>query len=515
MADFRPETTVYLFKATGVDDENQPYFTSEGAKLGWYNAHSPKAFTDYSYQRENREYIRVKEKAENLRDYDMLAFKNSSGRYVFCRVEEVEFINPNTTQITYSVDYMQTYIDVVTFGKCWVEREMQQNDWNGGEPSYNNLQPEGIETGKMTRTRASRANEEASFSNFDLVVLSTYDSLGESTFDIKVTNGYPSGINAIRFAIGGELMTPLNTMLTLYADKGIDIPTAILGMYLIPHDYSDPKGGNFSKTITVSPLYPSVNGYTPVNAKCFTSEFCRLEISNRRGGEQELKPENFTETDNFLLTLKGAMGYGAGGSMLYPQSYEGRPEDFAVIKYDDTQAPFVSNGFASWLSANIGRLTADVTGSVLQNAVSGFAAAGVPGAFTGAIVSAGQAALKISDKAKDPASMGGQVSGSVLEILFENYGYSINWVHPYVQNLKSIDEFFSRFGYRTNRYKVPNVNTRPKWNYVKTAGGVCRGPFPKKAQLFMQNLLDKGVTFWHLGGGENISDDWDIGVNKE
>lgn len=513
MADFRPETTVYLFKATGVDDRNQPYFESEGAKMAWYNSHVIKAFSDYSYQREQRQYIRVQEKAEFLREFDMMAFQNGAGeRWILCRITGVEFINPNCTEITFETDYMQTYMDVIIWGQCWVEREMQENDWNGSEPSFNNLMPEGIESGKLTRTEISEAVAEATYDSFDLIVVSLYDQMGDPIYNIKTTNFYPSGLNSLRFGLDRFGSVPgLQNLLERYETRGIDVSKAIVGMFIVPSDYS---GGTSVgvKDIPITPPYPIIDGYTVVNAKCFTSEFFRLELSNRRGESVELKPENFTETSNILLQLKHGSSGGQGGSMLYARGYEGHSMDFGVVRVDDVQAAFVGNAFASNFGSNLINLgTNALSSAVVAGAMFGNPVGAAGGALAGAIASMG----KMLDQALDPSALGGQASGSMLEVMLDNYGFSINWVHPYVANLKSIDEYFGRFGYRTNRYKVPNVNTRPKWNFIKTSGAICRGSFSKTAQDYMQRICDNGVTLWHLSPGEEISGEWNIDQNKE
>lgn len=524
MADFRPETTVYLFKATGVDDENQPFFTSEGEKLAWYQSHTYKVFNEYSYQRENREFIRVEGKAEQLREYDMMCFRNSENRYIFCRVEEVEFINPNTADIYYSIDYMQTYVDVCDFGECWVEREMVENDWNGEIPSWNNVEPEGIETGRLTRTLDKVASYNTEAEDFNIIVVSAYDINGEPNYEVKTTNFYPSGLNAILFAsVRFGAIGALNQMLKTYADKGIDVSKAILGIYVAPKMYMGETSIG-SKPVDIENPFPTIDGYTVINSKCFTSEFFRLEISNRRGATQELRPEIFWKGRS-TNSLRMQWGYnaGVGGTMLFPSNYEGLNYDYGVIRYDDVQAPFTSNGFAAWLSGNFNTLSTEALGNAIQGAGPGLFVSTIPGmqgvglamAAQGAMQGAGRSIAKIQDRSKDPVDVGGQSSGHALEIMMDNYGFSINWLHPLAPVVKTIDEYFGRFGYKTNRFKKPNVDTRPKWNYVKTAGAICRGPFGKKAQVYMQNLMDNGVTFWHLYGGENITDDWDILVNKE
>lgn len=515
MAGFAPETEVYLFERTGVDRQNQPFFTSEAEKIAWYTSHTYHRFQEYSYQRENREAIRVEKEAELLRNCDMLAFRNnpSYGNWIFCRIEEIEFVNPNTTEIRYTVDYMQTYIEDITFGQCFVEREHVVGDWAGSDPNFGWLQPEGLETGRLMRTRLATQSDDTEITDFALVILSAYDIAGEPTYKVESSNNYPSGLNQIAFDIpkNGRI-TGLENMLEAYETKGIDLKSAIAGVFVVPVDYLT---GTVEKTYTLPNPWPNVDGYTCLNAKCFSSEFFKLEISNRRGNEQELAPEMFSETGNIILRYKSAFAQGSGGAILYPANYGGNPMDFGVIRFDDVQAPFVTDAFASWLSGNMTNVASSVVSDVITGASQGASVGGPQGTLVGGLAGAALSFAKLYDRSKDPAAIGGQVAGHTLEIVLNNYGFSINWLHPYAVNMQCIDEFFSKYGYKINEIKIPNVNTRPKWNFVKTSGAICRGPFSKKAQLEMQENMDNGVTFWHLSPGENISDDWDFAVNKE
>lgn len=519
MADFRPETTVYLFRNTCVDDENQPYFESESAKLAWYNAHSPKSYEEYSYQRENRNYIRVQDKAENLRMYDMMCFHNSAvGRYVFCRIMEVEFINPNTTEITYEVDYMATYVDVIRFGPCWVEREMQDDDWDGSKPSWNNLQPEGIEPGPLRRVRVpgdqnalQLAAAPSAGGALDIIVLSAYNKEGEPIVSVRELAGIPTGLNVIKFGWPNNRVG-LGNMIETYSLKGI--LDGIAAIFVGPVDWMDSVGGE-EKVATMTPTWNMIEGYQLVNAKCFTSEFCNFELSNGIGNSVQLRPENFTETDTIYIDVKGGFSAGGGGAIAYPRSYETNPMEHGVVIPFDLQCAYVGNAFANWLAQNKASFATDILSSIGKGMVT-TAITGTPvyGA-TSAITSIMGSIAKVADRMVDPLAIGGQSAGNGINYTIGNVRFTASLLCPYVANLRSIDDFFSRFGYRTNRFKVPNVNTRPKWNYVKTSGAVCTGPFPKKAQIAMEKLMNNGVTFWHLSGGENIYDDWKNEQNKQ
>lgn len=62
---------------------------------------------------------------------------------------------------------------------------------------------------------------------------------------------------------------------------------------------------------------------------------------------------------------------------------------------------------------------------------------------------------------------------------------------------KSIDNYFSMFGYKINRVKIPNFTGRQNWNYVKTIGFNCVGDVPDADIEEYKNIFDAGVTLWH------------------
>lgn len=65
------------------------------------------------------------------------------------------------------------------------------------------------------------------------------------------------------------------------------------------------------------------------------------------------------------------------------------------------------------------------------------------------------------------------------------------------QFAKRIDDFFDMYGYLTNELKIPNLNNRPNWNYIKTIGCNIIGDIPEEALITIKNLFDTGITLWH------------------
>lgn len=65
------------------------------------------------------------------------------------------------------------------------------------------------------------------------------------------------------------------------------------------------------------------------------------------------------------------------------------------------------------------------------------------------------------------------------------------------QFAKRIDDFFDMYGYLTNEVKIPNINNRPNWNYIKTIGANIVGNIPENALLSLKSFFDSGITLWH------------------
>ena len=61
-----------------------------------------------------------------------------------------------------------------------------------------------------------------------------------------------------------------------------------------------------------------------------------------------------------------------------------------------------------------------------------------------------------------------------------------------------IDDFFTQYGYKVNRLKIPNITGRQNWNYVKTVEAIVDGlNVPEKYIKEFERMLNNGITFWH------------------
>lgn len=62
---------------------------------------------------------------------------------------------------------------------------------------------------------------------------------------------------------------------------------------------------------------------------------------------------------------------------------------------------------------------------------------------------------------------------------------------------EKIDNYFTMYGYATNKMKIPQFTSRPYWNYIKTVGINILGNIPSLDLKRLKDMFDNGVTMWH------------------
>lgn len=65
------------------------------------------------------------------------------------------------------------------------------------------------------------------------------------------------------------------------------------------------------------------------------------------------------------------------------------------------------------------------------------------------------------------------------------------------QFAEKIDKYFDMFGYQTNLVKIPNLNNRSNWNYIKTQGVNIHAYIPQEDLQIIKSMFDNGITLWH------------------
>ena len=97
-----------------------------------------------------------------------------------------------------------------------------------------------------------------------------------------------------------------------------------------------------------------------------------------------------------------------------------------------------------------------------------------------------------------PVKTGGTNTGDVVNSYGAN-NYEIIKFRAKKEYLEQIDDFFTRFGYKINRVKVPNITGRRNFNYVEIGQSdeIGIGDVPHKYMEQINQTARKGVTIWH------------------
>lgn len=284
-------------------------------------------------------------------------------------------------------------------------------------------------------------------------------------------------------------------------------------------------------------------GFIPKNNKLFAFPFSSLKIIGY-GGESELKYELFPEDVHFGIVSK----FFAGTSIqLYPISYAGILDAYAdgvtgqplpVFPYtkdsylnewnasmntrsqsvlameQNRNLAYITNGIntVSQSTQLLGSGTKQLVGSsnvlslganVLQNIGGQIGAIGtglVQNAAADLTYNQGLDKMfaTLRDVENRPSSIANQNASPSIPAVMKDA------VVPFVQKCsirevfaRRIDEFFTRYGYKVNKFKEVDIHTRPVFNFLKCSQARVEGSIPQEDLIAIKNILEKGITFWH------------------
>ena len=76
-----------------------------------------------------------------------------------------------------------------------------------------------------------------------------------------------------------------------------------------------------------------------------------------------------------------------------------------------------------------------------------------------------------------------------------------------------LKEYYKRYGYKINNYKIPNINSKKYYNFIKTVNcNIDSEQIPYEDVQGLEQIFNSGVTFWHVENGVAVGD---YNVNNE
>lgn len=523
-----------------TDYSNQIYYAEKDTRDEEFSKKVDLVIEDLAYCNLSERTIRLEMTYYDGNRYNYGRIHNGDKIY-YIFIRSVEW-NSNNTIVTlhYDYDYWQTYCYRIKLKKSLIEREHVKTD-----TKYKYLVDEGLPISTYKRKRWSRMI----LNSFTLAL-----SLGDSSLVMLDGGVGLERINCVtklndkeysNTLIVGDL-NAITTVINWYVDDGkID---SIVGVYLIPNvgittadcvlvtedekkhsGYGQMKGFKYvtsvsseEKTFTIS-IPDTIDGYVPKNNKCFNSPYVICQLTNMNGNTVQIP----LELSNGTVTV-GAIFPASQGStpVAYPLNFNSIEKnlEYAVSGLPTVQVPWNSDTFASYVAQNQNSITNNFKElernreySHLNNAVNtavglgGAIAAdnvmgGVQTAVSGVMNAIGTEVNYNNQKArldsalKDTASKGDLIHGSfngTAPYLTGEYGFRLSILTVNSQNIEMIDNYFTMYGYKVNDIKVPDLMSRPKFNFIKTAGCNLTGSAPLEVINTIKGMFDGGCTLWH------------------
>lgn len=563
MPDYTPDTVVKLLRNVPLDSTytDTRWFTSAGAQQAFFNGKVKKTYTGLTYQRVNNSVAqprgpltcRVPDIADNLYDCNYMMFQNSfyGSKWFYAFIKQVNYINPNNTEIVYEIDYLQTFMMDIQIKPSYVVREHASSV---EDKPFANLTPEPItvtnwidDLGDSSRYRWDLSLT-GDFGDKIIVAVIPNDLISSLLVGFKsaMFSGIFSGAKYKVFSSASEVDTFINQL------AGLNAADAIVSVFMspgAPAESDAPTYVNINTGIdTTKEVFSNAKGkqYKIKNKKLLNGQFTRIMAMSDTGEQQIYYPENLYGGD--VLKGRVAIIYGPEFEMFFRPDYILPSTNLSSANYglgftQNLQCTWNGNGVlgktirncvigagmlalggaaigvASSVAASAGGTAAAVQGtSAIVGAGNTMAAqGGMIGAAGRAIAGAvqspvGQAALmsyNIADNVPQVKRFVNMLAGnersqrytagsSTATFAMGMHGFDFRRQCADLDTIEKIDTFFDMFGYAVNKVKMPNLQTRQCWNYVQLDTPCIVGSVPVQGMNRIKQAFSDGIRLWHV-----------------
>ena len=475
-------------------------FGDLAGQISFFSGKTVYSFTNLTFQRKEKT-IKVKRSYEDIEPLSYGMFKNgTSGKWYFFFITDYMYLSENVTEIKIVIDVEQTYLFDTSLGDCFVEREHVESDDIG-----EHLIDENLSTGEYT----IRATDTfLDLNPQSIVVATTYDPIAGADVVGDIQTGIYQG--AAFFAFDRSDVVNLNIfLLDLTAAAKADsivsifmIPTNLLPSYTSGDKINAPNAQvlyfNYNKNTS------DLDGYVPKNNKLFTYPYNVLYVSNHNGSFAIYRYE-FSDAAQMEFQAVGNIAPSPIVSLV-PRNYKG-----AVVNFDEIFR-LADYPLCSWTTdAFLGYLSQNAVSAPLSIASSGLAAVRTLGGIGAAAsatavgtVAGGSAVIGIAstignfvEASLQSNQLKGSISGgSNTAIGIQTFAFYPKTIRA--EQARVIDDFLTKYGYKVNQVKTPNITSRTRHNYLKVQDCILKGNIPREALSIMIQNRTKGITFWHV-----------------
>lgn len=480
-----PSSYLALLSGVPLDNKKTPYTTvyhaSQAAQFAEFSSFIKWSWTDFTYIRVSKGVVYVPKRADDIYGCSYMIFRNNGfgNKYFYAFITDVEYVNNETTAVSFQIDLLQTWIHDVNIKRSFVLRQHATSD-NIGE----NTVPEPVECGEYI----IQYRKEYFFDSFNIAIIWSKRADGRAPY--RLVNGVATSL--------GISVLPATATDAEYQVVTSEIPDdAFYAIYQYPSSFGDAS--------TTSPIIDQINfdynlasvgGWTPRNNKLFTYPYTYLNVSNNSGGEAQYYFELFSDPNVQLFTRYGQILPTPIGALV-PRNYRnisGANINEGVTLTEFPQPAFAGDAYKTFMLQNrnsvaVSQMTSAVSivGDVLSRNMTGAA---------GDLMGVAGFEAKMADLKLRTPQTHGYLTGGGLNAALGRIGWTVDVCSIKYEFAKRIDDFFSMFGYAMNDTLQPNINGRPVWNYVQTKNCQIVGSAPPQAIAEIKSIFDGGVTFW-------------------
>ena len=524
----QPSTNIRLLQGVNLDNtyDHTIYFDDEISQRNYFISKTKHNLTNQTFQRTGKGTARLQLPVGQVYDCSYMMFQNTSfsNKWFYAFITDVEYINNEVTEISFEIDFMQTWLFNYNLEECYIERQHTTTDVIGG-----NIVPEPVALGEYVfndygeLTFGNTPNN--AFLHTLAVIIAIVDVRG-TVSDGNVYDGIYGAAELWAFRITD--VVGINAKVTEY----INSPDSILSMYMCPLaviiDEVQSGGTKLTGYTGGASLIHKANtltsnltldGYLPRNRKLYTYPYNYYHVDNANGSSLSLRYEFFRESNleqqplQPVLQLKSTITQPIAVS-LRPVGYKnvGGYDELTGFKSIKTETlelsgyPMCSwnvDAYKAWIAQNSVPIALNTMSTLGQMGIAatystnpgGMLAGGVMGTVSNMLSQAYTASIA-ADVVKGSQNNGG-VNCAAGQQTF--YGGRISITSDMA---KRIDDFFDYFGYQINELAVPNRNARRHWTYLKTATCVFTGDVPNDDMKRIADIYNKGITWWN--NGDNV-----------
>lgn len=520
---------------------NTLYFNDATSQLNYFNSKVVYTFDNYTYQRSNRGVIRISVGADRLYSCNYLMYRNSNytNKWFYAFIDKVEYINDNVSQISFTIDVMQTWLFNYELLECFVEREHTETD-----ELFEHILPEPVELGEYV---CGENVQQTLFTEMAVLVFTAVEGYvtEEGGVDYravqgKITQGMYNGTTVRVFRPFNSNSGVAQTQLDLLNGFLMDLIDAnkfdsITSIIMYPYDLLNIVDGNllgtareYNISLPSSDVLTSIDGYEPKNKKLFSAPYNFIYGGITSGENMLLEPQFMKRTSQGYTFVVLGNPCGLPSVSIVPLYYKNLSMNFqtAVTSNSFPQCTYTIDAYRAWLANGS---SARTLFSTVRNVASAVFEVGRTVASGATSAEAFKYNPSPSHEAEQANAMG-SVTGTLLDALFDIGNAVMEWgiaknlppttnSSPNGNSLvahkmmgvelqqrcinssvaKMVDDYFTMFGYTVRAFKKPNRNARPHYTYTRTKNCAVEGNAPTDDLRLIEAIFDKGITFWNNG----------------